>query len=344
MKLDFLSSPHRQTESNISSVMLNVIIALIPGTLAYAYMFGISIFINIIIAVSFAWAAEALVLFLRKRPIIPAITDYSALVTAWLFALAIPPLLPWYLTALGIVLGIIFAKQLYGGLGLNPFNPAMVGYIVLLISYPAYMTQWIAPEQLATVTLSFSETLSTIFTGHLPDKIAWDSLSAATPLDTIRTGLTQNLDIVEIKQSPIFGDFGAVGWEWIANFYFIGGAWLIYKKIIQWYIPVSIILSIFVFSGVFYLIDPDTQPSPLFHMFSGGVMLAAFFIATDPVTAPSSPRGKIYFGIGIGFFIWVIRSWGGYPDGVAFAILLMNMASPTIDYFVKPKVFGQTNK
>ncbi len=318
--------------------------ALMPGTLAYAYMFGFSIFINIWIAIFFALLAEASILWLRKRPIMPALTDLSAVVTAWLFALAIPPLLPWYLTALGIVIGIIFAKQLYGGLGLNPFNPAMVGYVVLLISYPAHMSQWIAPEQLALVDLSLMETLSTIFTGQLPPTVAWDSLSSATPLDTIKTALRQNESIAEIKLSPIFGDYGAVGWEWIANYFFIGGVWLIYKKVIQWYIPVAVIVSTFVFSGLFYLIDPDTQPSPLFHLFSGGLMLVAFFIATDPVTAPSSPRGKIYFGIGVGFFTWVIRSWGGYPDGVAFAVLIMNMASPTIDYFVKPKVFGQQTK
>jgi electron transport complex protein RnfD len=344
MKLDFLSSPHRQTDLSIGAIMKMVIFALIPGTVVYVYFFGISILINLSIAIFFACLSEALVLYLRKRPIKPALGDYSAVLTAWLFALAIPPLLPWYLTALGITIAIIFAKQLYGGLGLNPFNPAMVGYVVLLISYPAYMTQWIAPTELATISLSVGDVFSSIFTGNLPNNLSWDAISSATPLDAVKTGLTQNHTIAEIRLNPIFGNFSGVGWEWIAYAYLIGGVWLIYKKIIQWYIPVAIFASMFVFSGIAYAINPETHPFPLFHVFSGGLMLGAFFIATDPTTAPSSPKGKILFGIGVAFFTWVIRTWGGYPDGIAVAVLIMNMASPTNDYFIKPKVFGYQSK
>ncbi len=344
MRFDFLSSPHRQTPRGISEIMKLVILALIPGTLAYIWFFGISILINLAIAIFFALLSETLVLSLRKRDPKPAIADFSAIVTAWLFALAIPPLSPWWLTALGISIAIIFAKQLYGGIGLNPFNPAMVGYVVLMISYPVYMTQWILPEQIASVPLSISDTFAIIFQGHLPAGLSWDSISAATPLDEIKTGLTQNREISEIRVSPIFGDFGGIGWEWIANFYFIGGAWLIYKKVIQWYIPVAVLGSVLFFASLLYMIDADRYASPLFHIFSGGIMLAAFFIATDPVTAPSSPKGKLLFGCGIGLFTVIIRTWGGYPDGVAFSILLMNMATPTIDYFIKPQVFGHKSK
>jgi electron transport complex protein RnfD len=168
-----------------------------------------------------------------------------------------------------------------------------------------------------------------------------DALTMATPLDTVKTELGLNSTVSEIVSgNAIFGDFSGVGWEWIGNWVLLGGVWLVYKRIITWHIPVSVIGSLFFISLLFFLHDPDVYPSPMFHIFGGATLLAAFFIATDPVSASTTPMGRIYYGAGIGLLIYVIRTWGGYPDGVAFAVLLMNMAAPTIDYYTQPRVFG----
>jgi len=163
----------------------------------------------------------------------------------------------------------------------------------------------------------------------------------ATPLDTVKTELGLNVTVSEIVHgNAIFGDFGGVGWEWIDNWILLGGVWLVYKRIITWHIPLALMGSLFAIAFFFFMLDPDTYPSPMFHLFGGATMLAAFFIATDPVSASTTPRGRVYYGIGIGILIYVIRTWGSYPDGVAFAVLLMNMAAPTIDYYTQPRVFG----
>jgi len=238
---------------------------------------------------------------------------------------------------------VVVAKHLYGGLGYNPFNPAMVGYVVLLISFPREMTSWLPPNLLNDLHVGFFDTLVAIFTGSLPYELTIDAITSATPLDTIKTNLGLSITVGEsINSSALFGDFGGIGWEWIGNWIFLGGVWLIYKKIITWHIPISMLASLFIISLLFYLGDPDHNSSPMFHMFSGATMLGAFFIATDPVSACTTPKGKILFGAGIGALIYIIRVWGGYPDGVAFAVLLMNMAAPTIDYYTQPRVYGHS--
>lgn len=336
--MNMTSSPYVTPSASTNRLMLNVIIALIPGSLAYLWFFGVGLIVNLVFAIGFALLFEAIVLKLRKRPLKPYLGDYSAVVTAWLFALCIPMHSPWWLIAVGIGFAIIAGKHLYGGLGFNPFNPAMVGYVVVLISFPQQMTHWFLPLSISGEGLSLTDAFA--YTLGLVDINHYDALTSATPLDQYKTGLGRDLMISEIRQSPVFGDFAGVGWEWIANWWFIGGLYLLFTRTISWHIPFAVIAGIVLMSGAFYLADPDAIASPAFHVFSGGLMLGAFFIATDPVTASTTPRGRFIYGLMIGMLIYIIRSWGGFPDGVAFAVLLANMAVPLIDYYTQPRVFG----
>jgi len=335
-----LSSPHGTRPNRVDRVMLQVILALIPGTVALIWYFGWGVAINMVLACLFAVVAEAAALKLRGRPVLPTLNDLSALVTALLFALAVPPTLPWWLTLVGIFFAILVVKQLYGGLGYNPFNPAMAGYVFLLISYPLAMTSWLPPQMLADHTLSFTDSLRLAFTGMPPEGLGWDAITMATPLDTMRTQLDQNRMIEEIRSSPLWGDFGGRGWEWVGNWFLLGGLFLLWRRVISWHIPVSMLLGLLLTAGFFWSLDPQTHPFPAFHMFSGGAILGAFFIATDPVTACTTRKGQLIFGASIGVLVFVIRTWGGYPDAIAFAVLLMNIAAPTIDYYTQPRVFG----
>jgi len=333
-----LSSPFVNPSAATSRMMLNVLLALVPGTIAYVWYFGMGLIVNLVFAIAFALLFEAIILWLRKRPLKPYLSDYSAVVTAWLFALCIPMHSPWWLVATGIGFAMLAGKHLYGGLGFNPFNPAMVGYVVLLISFPKEMTTWFQPIPISQDSLGLIDAFA--YSLGMLDSAAWDSLTSATPLDLHKTGLSMNLMSSEIRQSPMFGDFGGIGWEWIANWWFIGGLFLLYKRAIRWHIPVAMTAGLLVPATMAYVINPDSVASPAFHLFSGGFLLGAFFIATDPVTASTTHRGRLIYGFFIGFMIFVIRSWGGYPDGVAFAVLLANMCVPLIDYYTQPRVFG----
>lgn len=340
MQFNTMSSPHLARDNQVSLVMAQVILALIPGTLAMWWYFGWGVLINIALASGSAILAEWIFLRLRGRDPVPAISDLSALVTAWLLALALPPLLPWWQTVLGATFAIVVVKQLFGGLGYNPFNPAMAGYVLLLVSFPATMTRWLPPEMLTEHPLTLADSLRAIFDGLPPAQLSWDAITSATPLDHMRTELSRNQMISEIRTSPVWGDFGGRGWEWIGNWFLLGGIFLIWRRVISWRIPVSMLTSLLVIAGLFWLVDPETHPFPAFHLFSGAAILGAFFIATDPVSASTTPRGQLIYGALIGLLVFVIRTWGGYPDAVAFSVLLMNMAAPTIDYYTQPKVFG----
>ncbi len=342
MQLNTPSSPHIHSGYQLSQLMQRVLLALLPAIVLYVLFFGWGIVVNILIAVVAALAFEALALLLRKRPLAPYLGDYSAVLTAVLLALALPPLAPWWLIVVATFFAIVFAKHLYGGLGYNPFNPAMIGYVVVLISFPREVTSWLPPEAVSGQVVSFIDALRASFTGILGNGIPPDTLSMATPLDHVKTQLTQNHAISEIiTGNGIFGQLAGSGWEWINLAFMVGGIWLIYKKVIHWYIPVAMLGTLVLISGLFWLIDAERYASPLFHLLSGGAILGAFFIATDPVTASTTNRGRILYGIGIGLLVYIIRSWGGYPEGVAFAVLLMNMLAPTLDYYTQPRVFGR---
>jgi electron transport complex protein RnfD len=320
--------------------MLQVLLALLPGIIAHAWFFGPGIWVQILLSCSFAFAFEAASLTLRRRPLKPFMGDLSAPVTAILFALCLPPLAPWWIALIGMFFAIVITKQLFGGLGHNLFNPAMVGYVVVLISFPQAMTAWLPPSALAAWDPTLGEVLSTIARGQPPIALGWDAITGATPLDTLRTSVATGQIISEARQSPIFGDFGGLGWEWIANWYAIGGLWLLWRRVISWQVPVTMIGSVLLLGLAAYLSDPGSNPAPLQHVFSGALVLGAFFIATDPVSGCSSPRGRLIFGAGVGIITLVIRRWGAYPDGVAFAVLLMNMAAPLIDRYTRPRIFG----
>ena len=334
-------APHFPPHSTVSRVMLQVIFALVPAIAAHAWFFGPGILVQIILAAGFAVGFEAFMLKIRKKPLQLFLGDFSAILTAILFALCIPPLAPWWIALTGMLFAIVVAKHLYGGLGHNMFNPAMVGYVVVLISFPQAMTAWLPPSSIAPNSLELGDVLITIFSGQPPGALTWDAISEATPLDSIRTSVASGRMISEARQSPIFGDFGGLGWEWIANWYALGGLWLLWRRIISWHVPVTMTGSVLVLGMVAYLADPGSNPAPLQHVFSGALLIGAFFIATDPVSGCTSYRGRLIFGAGVGVITLIIRRWGGYPDGVAFAVLLMNMAAPLIDRYTRPRIFGQ---
>ncbi len=331
------NSPYFRKPTSVRSVMLRVLAALLPGIAAYVWFFGAAILVQIAIASVAALAGEALVLKLRDKPVWQFLGDGSALVTAWLIALTFPPIVPWWLTVAATLLGIVVVKHLYGGLGQNPFNPAMAAFALMIVAFPQLMSQW-PPAGSAG---DFSAHLQLILGGtreHI------DALTMATPLDALRTGLHGHegqASVAGIMSAlPTFGMFGGRGWEWVAIGYLVGGLWLVRQRIVTWHIPAAVLAALAAMAGVMHLVDPGRFAGPLFHLLSAGAMLGAFFIATDPVTAATTPRGKLIYGAGIGVLVWIIRIFGAYPDGIAFATLLLNICTPLIDLYTQPPVFG----
>ena len=346
MEFSRRQSPYWSARVAVPSLMLQVLIALVPAALAHVWFFGPGFIFNLLVASLFAVAGESLMMHLRGRPPEQALGDYSALVTAALLAFALPSLTPWWVTATGSLFAIIVAKHLYGGLGFNIFNPAMAGYVVILVAFPMHLNLWVGPRigDIDYEYLSILETLRFTLTGLLPDSLGFDAISRATPLDVMKSGLNNMKTVTEIRANPVMGDFGGRGWEWIGNFLAIGGFWLLIRKIIRWQIPVGVGAGLLIPAGIMYLIDPGANPSPGFHLFGGATILCAFFIATDPVSAATSPRGRLIYGLGIGLITYCIRTWGSYADGVAFAVLLMNIAVPAIDLVTRPPIVGHERR
>ncbi|MDN3517773.1 RnfABCDGE type electron transport complex subunit D [Aquisalimonas lutea] len=340
MRLPTPPAPHIHGGNRVSLVMQRVLLALVPGIAALVAVLGWGVLVNVVVAVVVAVACEAFMLRLRGRPVRLFLGDWSAVVTAVLLALCLPPLLPAWMTATGVAFGLIFGKHLYGGLGYNPFNPAMVGYVVLLVAFPRAMVQWPAVAPFAETAVGPLQTLQITLLGHWPAGVQPDAITQATPLDHIRTRLGEALTIGELRGGPAFGVLAARGWEWINLLFLAGGLALLWLRVIRWQIPAGVLLGLAIPALVFWSFNPDQYLSPLFHLLSGGAMLGAFFIATDPVSAATTPRGRLLFGCGIGLLAWIIRTWGGYPDGIAFAVLLMNMAVPLIDRATRPRIYG----
>ena len=335
-----LSSPFISKPDSVARIMLTVMLALVPGIALYVWCYGPAILISLALASATALATEAAMLKLRDRPLRPFLSDYSALLTAWLLALSIPSLAPWWMVVVGTAFAVAIAKHLYGGLGSNPFNPAMIGYAVLIISFPSQMTHWLTPHGVGASELSFADQLAFIFGGPLPGGLTLDAVTTATPLDTLKTQLHLERPVADIFAMPIYGHLAGRGSELVALGFFLGGAWLLFRRIITWHIPVAFFGTLFLTSGIFYLYDPAHYVSPLFHLTAGAAVLGAFFILTDPVTGPTTPRGKLMFAAGAGFLTYVIRVFGGFPDGMAFATLLMNICVPLIDAYTQPPVYG----
>lgn len=331
------NSPYVRAQASVTQVMLKVLLALIPAYAVYVWLFGWAILLQTALAVGTALACEAAILKARGKPLALHLCDLSAVVTAVLIALAFPPIAPWWVVVVGSAFAIVVAKHLYGGLGQNPFNPAMVAYCVMIVAFPALMSKW--PADLAMQAAAAAEFMQvTPQAGQVP----LDALTGATPLDALRTGLLSGASSVsQILGDPaVFGLLAGRSWEWIALAYLLGGLWLVQQKIITWHIPVAFLGTLALISGVFWLVDSQHYASPLFHLMAGGSMLGAFFILTDPVSGATTPRGKLLFAAGAALITYLIRVFGNYPDGVAFATLLMNLCVPLIDMKTQPAVFG----
>ncbi len=333
------NSPYFRQPASVRSVMLRVLVALLPGLAAYVWFFGAAVLIQIALCSVAALAGEWAMLAIRKKPAWLFLSDGSALVTAWLIALTFPPIAPWWLGVAATLFAIVIVKHLYGGLGQNPFNPAMAAYCLMIVAYPQLMSQWPA----AGFT-DISAQFTAIFGSLVGAERHIDAIVMATPLDAMRTQLhtaDARTTVAGIFGAhATFGNIGGRGWEWIAFGYLIGGLWLIRQRIITWHIPTAFLATLAIIAGIASFANPAIHAGPLFQVFTGGAMLCAFFIATDPVSSTSTPRGKLIFAAGIAILAWIIRTFGAYPDGIAFATLLMNILAPLIDLWTQPPVFG----
>ncbi|WP_371355442.1 RnfABCDGE type electron transport complex subunit D [Pseudomonas chlororaphis] len=323
-------TPLEQPDERLQQAMKRVLVATLPGLLALFWLFGWGILINLLLACATALAVEAAVLRLRQWPLRPFLGDGSALVSATLLALALPPYCPWWLTVSATACALLFGKHLYGGVGKNPFNPAMLGYALALVSFPQQMTHWPASHG-----LDLLGGLQQIF-GIASDSSAPDAWAQATALDSLR--INKSLTIDELfAGNAAFGHFGGKGVEWVNLAFLAGGAFLLQQRVFSWHAPAGMLGSLFVISLLCWNgSGSDSHGSPLFHLLSGATMLGAFFIVTEPVSGPKSAKARLLFGVGVGLLTYLIRTWGGYPDGVAFAVLLMNLAVPALERLAAP--------
>lgn len=341
MRFATVSSPHLHSGASVTRLMGEVLLALVPGIAAHLWYFGWGLAVSLAVAVPVALACEIAMLRLRGRAVRTYAGDLSAVLTAVLLALTLPPLTPWWMVVLGVAFAIIVGKHLYGGIGYNPFNPAMLGFVVLIICFPREMTSWTAAAPLARDALGLLDTLRFVFLDQLPAGLALDSITAATPLDHIKLQLSMNRTVPEALGDPLFGSVGGQGFEVVALGYLVGGACLLATRRIAWQIPTGVLGGMALVALVFWIYDADTYASPLFHVVGGATLLGAFFIATDPVTASTTPAGRLIFGAGIGILTYLIRTFGGFPDGIAFAVLFMNILAPTLDHYTQPRIYGQ---
>ncbi|MBL8300539.1 MAG: RnfABCDGE type electron transport complex subunit D [Rhodanobacteraceae bacterium] len=327
-------APHISTPRRVQRVMAEVLLALLPGAALQLWTYGPGHAFQLVLALVFGLALETALSRLRPAPLNPA-GDFSAAVTAALFALSLAPLAPWWVSAFGMFVALGVAKHAYGGLGANLFNPAMVGCAFVLVAFPHAATTWPA------YTLGLAETAGAIFLAG--PGITWDTLSSATPLDVARQLGAQGLRMPEIYSSPLYADSRAGAGPWIALAYTLGGLYLLWRRIIGWQAPVGVIAGTVLMTLPFWLLDAERHASPLQQLGSGGLMLAAWFVATDPVSGCTSPRGRLIFGAGVAVLTLIIRRWGTFPDGVAFAVLLMNALAPLIDRATRPRIYGRNH-
>ncbi len=339
-------SPHAHAQVTVSRVMILVMLALTPATLFGFWLYGWPAINLWLVSVLAAVMGEAVVLRIQERAIRPVLMDGSGILTAWLLVLSLPPWAPWWIAVVGSLFAVIISKQLYGGLGQNVFNPAMAARVMLLISFPVEMTTWIAPAPLGSLHApGFLDGLAVTFASvHL------DGMASASLLGHVKTeftrgvGLEQALSGYYAPLDALMGSrAGSLG-ETAGLFLLAGGLFLIGKRIITWHAPAAMLAGVIVPAMIFSAINPAHYAGPLYHLLSGGLMLGAFFIVTDPVTSPNTAAGQLVFGLGCGLLTWIIRTWGGYPEGVAFAVMLMNAATPLIDHYVKPRIYGRDRK
>ncbi len=348
----FLSSPHQHSGNSIPLTMLSVIIALVPASMVSVYLFGWLAAFLITLCVGTCLITEYICLKLMQQNQ-RRVWDGSAALTGLLLALVLPAAVPWWMALFASVFAIVIGKQLYGGLGHNLFNPALSARVVLLISFPLHMTAWLIPMHAGEVLnlYNFSDAFSFFFFGPAAVEQTWDAITMASPLGYVKTELSRGIPIHEALNTYQYSTLdafigrqaGSLG-ETSALALLIGGIWLIARHTISWHIPIAYLSSVAILAFIFNAINPDMYAPPLFHLLAGGLMLCAFFMATDPVSSPSSSGGKIVFGVGCGILTWVIRTYGNYPEGAMFAVILMNCVVPLIDYYCRPRVYGRARK
>lgn len=324
--LNVSPSPHLQSRETTRRLMLSVVAALLPALAVSVYFFGTGAVIVTLTSVFSCIAVEYLIQrFILKTK--TSVSDGSALVTGLLLAFNVPSNLPLYIIIIGAVISVGVAKMTFGGLGNNPFNPALVGRVFLLISFPVQMTSWPVPSGFKT--------------GYT------DAVTGATPLGIISEGVRNGeavsalMDKIPSHMQMFLGRMGGSMGEVAAAALILGGLFLIIRKVITWHIPVSVLATVAIFTGILWKINPEQYADPLFHLLTGGVILGAFFMATDYVTSPMTRTGQVIFGIGIGIITVLIRTFGAYPEGVSFAILIMNAFVPLLNMYIKPRRFGK---
>lgn len=312
-----MQTPDRRQRNAMGLVLL----ACVPGLLCLLWLQGWGVLFNLLLCSATALTCESLSLYLRGQPIRPFLSDGSALVSAVLLAIALPALAPWWLPITAALVAITLGKHVFGGVGRNPFNPAMLGYAFVLLSFPLQMTHWPAGH------LDLTDSLSLVF-GHGTQIDAW---ARPTVLDVLRHNRSLTLDELFASNSG-FGNLGGRASEWINLAFLLGGVFLLQRRVFSWHAPAGLLGALLVVSLLCWNgSGSDSHGSPLLHLFSGSTMLAAFFIATEPVSGPRLPLARLLFGIGCGLLIYLIRTWGNYPDGTAFAVLLMNLGAPALD-------------
>jgi RnfABCDGE-type electron transport complex D subunit len=320
-----------------------VMLALTPATLAGFWQFGWPAILLWMTTLLAAALAEALCMRFAGRRASASLGDGSTLLTGWLLALSLPPWAPWWLGAVGAFFAVIVCKHAFGGLGQNPFNPAMAARVMLLISFPVQMTQWLAPQPILSANApSLLAAFDIIFGAGMPDAVTSASLLGHVKTEASR-GILLAQSLHDIWNPLDFGfgkRTGSLG-ETSALLLVLGGLFLIVLRVIGPRIPLAFLLGVAAPAALAHGLAPDHYLPPLAHLLSGGVMLGAFFIATDYVTSPTTPMGRWIFGFGCGLLTWIIRSWGAFPEGVAFAVMLMNAATPLIDRYTRPRIFGR---
>jgi electron transport complex protein RnfD len=342
-----IAGPYAHARTSINRTMGLVMLALLPATVFSLYLFGWPAIFLFAITLLACLLFEAMSLRIAGKRARPFLLDGSALLTGWLLAMTLPPWAPWWIGVVGAFLAIVIGKQVFGGIGQNLFNPAMVARVALLISFPLEMTFFNTPVPLfSTQAPDFFDSLAITF----GSSNQLDAISSATTLGHLKTELgrdvpleTASSAIDSLWQLSLGQTSGSLG-ETSALLLLLGGLFLIYKRIITWHIPLAMLGTLALLASLFHLLDPESYLDPLTHLLSGAAIMGAFFIATDLVTSPVSIRGQILFGAGVGLLVYAIRTWAGYPEGVAFAVMLMNACTPLIDHYLKPRVYGRDRK
>ncbi len=322
-------SPHYHAEESVSKIMYGVVFSLIPAMLVSFYFFGLAAILVTLTAVVSCMAFEFLIQkYLIRGPM--TIFDGSAIITGVLLAFNVPANLPLGLVVIGSAVAIGMGKMTFGGLGKNPFNPALVGRVFLMISFPVQMTTYPVPS-------AFSTKLTDVVTGPTPLTFLKDGVSRGQEISSLMPQVPEYAQLM-------MGNMGGSAGEVSAIAILLGAAYMLIRKIITWHIPVAFLGSAALFSAIFWLVNPEVYPDPVFHLITGGMMLGAMYMATDYSTSPMSPAGMLLFGVGCGLLTIIIRLFGAYPEGVAFSILIMNAFVPLINRGLKPKRFGEEVK